>query len=337
LPQRVVHGHVPGFRTVFDDGPRPGDVFWTPSDWSWIGALGEVALPVAFHGCPLVATAERFTVAMAYRVLAEHGITCPFLAPAVIRRMRADPPADPSAFRLRAVMTGGEALAPEARTFMEETFGCSLNDIFGQTEANHLAAGCATRFATPPGAIGPPVPGRRIAILDRDGAVLPPGQSGEIALAADDPIVMLGYWGRPDLTARKIVDGWVRLGDRGLLDADGFLRFEGRLDDLIKVSGIQVGAEEVEAVLLGHAAVAEAGVCAVARPEGGGDTVAAFVRLRPGAAVEPDELRALVRGRIGPHAAPKVVEFVDAFPTTSSGKIQRRELRRIYEEGPAVT
>jgi acetyl-CoA synthetase len=337
LPQRVVHGHVPGFRTVFDDGPRPGDVFWTPSDWSWIGALGEVALPVAFHGYPLVATAERFTVAMAYRVLAEHGITCPFLAPAVIRRMRAEPPADPSAFRLRAVMTGGEALASEARTFMEETFGCSLNDIFGQTEANHLAAGCATRFATPPGAIGPPVPGRRIAILDRDGAVLPPGRSGEIALAADDPIVMLGYWGRPDLTARKIVDGWVRLGDRGLLDANGFLRFEGRLDDLIKVSGIQVGAEEVEAVLLGHAAVAEAGVCAVARPEGGGDTVAAFVRLRPGAAVEPDELRALVRRRIGPHAAPKVVEFVDAFPTTSSGKIQRRELRRIYEEGPAVT
>ena len=96
LPQRVIHGHVPGFRTVFDDGPQPGDVFWTPSDWSWIGALGEVALPVAFHGYPLVATAERFSVAMAYRVLAEHGVTCPFLAPAVIRRMRAEPPPDPS-------------------------------------------------------------------------------------------------------------------------------------------------------------------------------------------------------------------------------------------------
>jgi acyl-coenzyme A synthetase/AMP-(fatty) acid ligase len=82
---------------------------------------------------------------------------------------------------------------------------------------------------------------------------------------------------------------------------------------------------------------AEAGVCAVGRADGGGDTVAAFVRLRPGASVEPDELRALVRQRIGPHAAPKVVEFVDAFPTTSSGKIQRRELRRIYENGPAVT
>ncbi len=263
LPQRVIHGHVPGFRTVFDDGPQPGDVFWTPSDWSWIGALGEVALPVAFHGYPLVATAERFSVAMAYRVLAEHGVTCPFLAPAVIRRMRADPPPDPSVFRLRAVMTGGEALAPEARAFMEETFGCALNDIFGQTEANHLAAGCAARFETPPGAIGRPVPGRRIAILDRAGAELPPGSSGEIALAADDPIVMLGYWGRPDLTAQKIIGGWVRLGDRGLVDADGFLRFEGRLDDLIKVSGIQVGAEEVEAALLGHPAVAEAGVCAV--------------------------------------------------------------------------
>jgi acetyl-CoA synthetase len=337
LPQRVIHGHVPGFRTVFDDGPQPGDVFWTPSDWSWIGALGEVVLPVAFHGYPLVATAERFSVAMAYRVMAEHGVTCPFLAPAVIRRMRAEPPPDPSAFRLRAVMTGGEALAPEAREFMESTFGCALNDIFGQTEANHLAAGCAARFETPAGAIGRPVPGRRVAILDSAGAELPPGNSGEIALAADDPIVMLGYWGRPDLTARKIVGGWVRLGDRGMLDADGFLHFEGRLDDLIKVSGIQVGAEEVEAALLGHQAVAEAGVCAVTRPDGGGDTVAAFVRLRAGATVDPDELRALVRQRIGPHAAPRVVEFVDAFPTTSSGKIQRRELRRLYEGGAAVT
>jgi long-chain acyl-CoA synthetase len=149
--------------------------------------------------------------------------------------------------------------------------------------------------------------------------------------------VMLGYWGRPDLTARKIVGGWVRLGDRGLLDAEGFLRFEGRLDDLIKVSGIQVGAEEVEAALLGHPAVAEAGVCAVARSDGGGDTVAAFVRLRPGTEADPEELRALVRQRIGPHAVPRVVEFVDAFPTTSSGKIQRRELRRLYEGGAAVT
>ena len=248
LPQRVVHGHLPGFRTVFDEGPKPGDVFWTPSEWTWIAALGEVVLPVLHEGYPVVATSGRFGVEMAYRVLTEHGVTCPFLAPAVLRRMRAEPPADPSAFRLRAIMTGGEALAPETRAFVEATFRCALNDIFGQTEANHLAAGCEARFRTPPGAIGRAIPGRRIAILGADGGELPAAESGEIALAADDPIVMLGYWQRPDLTARKIVDGWVRLGDRGSIDADGFLRFEGRLDDLIKVSGIQVGAEEVEGV-----------------------------------------------------------------------------------------
>jgi acetyl-CoA synthetase len=180
------------------------------------------------------------------------------------------------------------------------------------------------------------VPGRRIAILGADGAELPAGTSGEIALAADDPIVMLGYFGRPDLTARKIVDGWVRLGDRGSIDADGFLRFEGRLDDLIKVSGIQVGAEEVEGVLLEHPAVAEAGVCGVPRADGNGDTVAAFVRLRAGATVDPAELQELVRGRIGRHATPWVVEVVDGFPMTSSGKIQRRELRRAYEARGAV-
>jgi acetyl-CoA synthetase len=336
LPQRVVHGHLPGFEAVFDEAPQPGDVFWTPSEWTWIAALGEVVLPVCYHGFPIVATSRRFGVEMAYRVLVEHGVTCPFLPPAVLRRMRAEPPADPAAFRLRAIMTGGEALAPETRAFVERTFGCALNDIFGQTEANHLACGCEARFRTPAGAIGRAVPGRRIAILDADGTELAAGESGEIALAADDPIVMLGYHGRPDLTARKIAGGWVRLGDRGSIDADGFLRFEGRLDDLIKVSGIQVGAEEVEGVLLEHPAVAEAGVCGVPRADGNGDTVAAFVRLRAGATVEPAELQALVRERVGRHATPWVVEVVDGLPVTSSGKIQRRELRRAYEARGAV-
>jgi acetyl-CoA synthetase len=329
LPQRVVHGHLPGFVAVFNEAPQPGDVFWTPSDWSWIGALGEVVLPTAFLGSPIVATPGRFSVATAYRVLAEHHVTCPFLAPVVMRRMRAEPPAGTAGIQLRAVMTGGEALAPEVRMFMEETFGCALNDIFGQTEANHLASGCTARFATPPGAIGRALPGRRIAILDDAGEVVPPGVSGEIALAADDPVVMVGYWNRPDLTARKIVDGWVRLGDRGSLDDDGFLRFEGRLDDLIKVSGIQVGAEEVEAALLAHPSVAEAGVCGVEHADGGGETVAAFVRLREGAALDVPGLQAVVREAIGPHAAPRIVREVDGFPLTSSGKIQRRELRRL--------
>ena len=315
LPQRVIHGHVPGFRTVFDDGPQPGDVFWTPSDWSWIGALGEVALPVAFHGYPLVATAERFSVAMAYRVLAEHGVTCPFLAPAVIRRMRAEPPADPIGVpaardhdRRRGARAGG---ARVHRGDVRLRAQRHLRPDRGQPPRGRLRGA----LRTPPGAIGRAVPGRRIAILDRAGAELPPGSSGEIALAADDPIVMLGYWGRPDLTARKIVGGWVRLGDRGLLDADGFLHFEGRLDDLIKVSGIQVGAEEVEAALLGHPAVAEAGVCAVARPDGGGDTVAAFVRLRPGATVDPDGAAGARPRRASARTpTPRVVEFVDALP-----------------------
>ena len=290
-------------------------------------------LTTAFFGMPLVATGGRFSVPMAYRVLAEHGVTCPFLAPAVLRRMRAEPPADAGSLPLRAIMTGGEALAPEVRAFVAETFGCALNDIFGQTEANHLASGCEARFATPPGAIGRAIPGRRIAVHDERGRAVPAGVVGEVVVAADDPVVMLGYWNRPDLTAAKIVDGWVRTGDRGSIDADGFLYFDGRVDDLIKVSGVQVGAEEVEAVLLAHPAVAEAGVCGVARPDGAGDTVAAFVRLRAGATVDPDELRALVRRRIGAHASPRVVEVVDAFPMTSSGKIQRRALRQRYETG----
>jgi acetyl-CoA synthetase len=334
---RVLIGHLPGFQMVFDLAPRPGDVFWTPSSWSWVASLVEVVLPALYFGHPVVATSGRFSIQGAYRVLAEHRVTCPFLAPAALRRMRAEPPDPGMRFALRAIMTGGEVSPPEVLEWTRSTLGATVNDIYGQTEANHVASGCAALFETPHGAIGRLIVGRRARIVNPQGREADPGVSGEIAMWKEDPIVMLGYWGRHDKTAEKFADGWIRTGDAGFIDKEGFLHFQGRLDDMIMAGGYRIGPEEVEGALLAHDAVMEAGVVGLPDPERG-EIVAACVRLKPG--FDPGdglagELQAFVKERLAAHARPRRVEFVDTLPATSTGKTQRSELRRLLLEGKA--
>ena len=277
-------------------------MFWTPSDWSWLGALVEVVLAAAACGRPVVACRDRFTLGGAYAILAEHQVTCAFLVPHVLRRIRADPPPAGVPLALRAVMTGGERLSADLRADIERCLRASLNDDFGLTEGTHLAVGCQALYATPPGAIGRAVPGRRIAVLAADGGEQPPGAAGEIAVAADDPIVMLGYWNQPELTAHKLRGGWLHTGDRGRIDENGFLWFEGREGDVLRVGGMLVGAEEIEAVLGTHPAVLE---CGIATGPSAGDAAAgivAYVQLRAPASPSPglaDALRAHVRTGLG--------------------------------------
>lgn len=327
---RVLIGHLPGFQMVFDLAPLPGDVFWTPSVWSWVASLVEVVLPALYFGCPVVASGERFSIRGAYRILSDHRVTCPFLAPAALRRMRADPPSPDLEFALRAVMTGGEASPPEVLDWTHRVFGATVNDIYGQTEANHIATGCSALFETPHGAIGKVVAGRRGRIVDEHNREVEPGVSGEIAMHRDDPIVMLEYWKRPRETAAKIGERWIRTGDAGTIDADGFLYFQGRLDDMIMAGGYRLGPEEVEGALLAHEAVMEAGVVGLPDPRRG-EIVAACVRLKPGFKGSDElaaELQDFVKTRLAAHARPRRLEFVSSLPVTSSGKTRRAEIRR---------
>ena len=334
---RVLIGHLPGFQMVFDLAPRPADIFWTPSVWSWVASLVELVLPALYFGCPVVASAERFSIRGAYRILSAHGVTCPFLAPAALRRMRAEPPALDVQFALRAVMTGGEVSPPEVLEWTHRALGATVNDIYGQTEVNHIATGCSALFETPNGAIGKVVAGRRARIVDEDGQEVEPGALGEIAVHRDDPVVMLEYWNRPEQSAAKFGDGWIRTGDAGCVDADGFLYFAGRLDDMITASGYRIGPEEVEGALLAHDAVMEAGV--VGLPDlDRGEIVAACVRLKPG--FEPSdslavELQDFVKTRLAAHARPRRLEFVSSLPATSSGKTRRAEIRSRLLAGDA--
>jgi acetyl-CoA synthetase len=213
---------------------------------------------------------------------------------------------------------------------VREQFGVSINEIFGQTEANYVIGGCSSVFEPRPGAVGRPYPGHRIALLDDAGDELPEDTLGEIAVHADDdPVVFLGYWNNPDATEAKYSGRWLRTGDLAVRDAAGYYWYRGRTDDVIKSAGYRIGPSEIENCLLRHPAVANAAVVAVP-DETRGSLIKAVIVLTPGHAPDAATEGALsthVRERLAPYQCPKLFEFVASLPMTTSGKVQRRLLR----------
>ncbi len=330
---RVLLGHLPGFQLMFDLAPDEDDVYWTPSVWAWQGSLGDLVLPALYFGCPVVATPGRYSDDRVHATLAATGITRAFLATAVLRRLVLDPPTDPPAHRLRVICTGGDPLPPGFGERVADLFGVGFNDDSGLTETSHIAAGCNALYSTPEGAIGRQVPGRRVAVLDADLRPVPPGEEGQIASSAEDPITMLGYWGRPEATAERLVDGWCLTGDRGVLDEAGYLWYRGRMGQAMKVSGQVVGPEEVEAILRAHPCVAE--VCVFSEPdEVLGDRPVAVIELGRGweeSALLVGQLRRLAREHLARFAYPRRVVF-DDLPRNSSGKVDRAATRERFAE-----
>lgn len=327
---RLVIGHLPCFQLGFEMAPQDDDVFWTASDWSWLGSLGDLVFPGLHCGKTVIATPGRFTPERAYRVMEEHKVTCPYLATAVLRRMSKEPFPGDASFRIRGIMTGGEAMPPEVFRWSQRTFGAPVNDEFGLTEANQMSVACEALYRTPVGSVGRLAPGKKVIIVGRDGKELPIGEKGEIAVWFDSPVNMLGYWNRPEQTAKKIIDGWLRTGDEGRIDDQSYLYYYGRLDDLILVNGLRVGPEEVEAILMTHPSVKEAAVVGLPDPGTGEAVVAALVlkdRIE-GSGELVEELKLLVKRDLAVHCYPKRMVFVDDIPVTTTGKIQRREVRK---------
>ena len=211
-----------------------------------------------------------------------------------------------------------------------EELGVTINEIFGQTEANYLIGGCARVFDPKPGALGRPYPGHRIALLDEAGRELPHGELGEIAVCTDaDPVIFLGYWNNPEATAAKCSGAWLRTGDLAERDADGYYWYRGRTDDVIKSAGYRVGPSEIENCLLHHPAVANVAVIGVPDETRGHIIKAVIVATAgttPDASLER-ELQQFVRERLAPYQCPRLFEFVAALPMTTTGKVQRRVLR----------
>jgi acetyl-CoA synthetase len=335
-PKGVLHGHrvILGHHAIDFalDGIRPGDVSYGPVDWAWGGGLFLGLLVPLAHGIPVVAYREpRFDPEKALAVMRSCGVSVGLYPPTVLRLLRQSGLARPDRLRLRCFVTGAEAVEPELLEWAAQDLGVTVNNAYGQTEANALIGHSTMLGPVDAAALGRPYPGRRIALLDDELRRVGPGEAGQIAVATDDPVCMLGYWNQPEASQRKLAGGWLMTGDTAHADERGQIFFHGRSDDLIKSGAYRIGPAEVEAALLLDESVAECAV--VGLPDAArGEVVTAFVRLREGVADEQLTLRLQqrVRVKVGAHAYPRDVRYLGELPRTSSGKVDRAGLKRSF-------
>jgi acetyl-CoA synthetase len=299
-----------------------------------MGGLCNIMMPALAWGVPLLAhRMEKFDPERAFRLMRDHGVRNVFLPPTALKLMRQVP--EPGPVTLRSVGSGGEALGTELLDWGRTVLGRTIHEFYGQTECNMVLANNEAVMPVKPGSMGRAVPGYDVTVLDSEGRELPPGEAGEIAVRRGGAAMFLRYWNRPDKTAEKFRGDWMLTGDEGVRDADGYLFFASRTDDVITSSGYRIGPTEIEDCLSGHAAVGMVAVVGLPDPVRT-EAVTAFVVLRPGTAGSDDLAAALiahVRGRLGAHVAPRRVVFAPDLPLTATGKIMRREIKRRALEG----
>ena len=328
---RVLLGHLPGAELPFYPFPQQGDNYWTPADWAWAGGLLDVLLPSLHHGVPVIAHKfEKFDPEEAFALMAQEEIRNAFIPPTALRMMRAVPsPRGRYDFKLRGLSSGGESLGVEALEWGKDAFGLTINEFYGQTECNLVLGACAQLGLFKLGAIGKPVPGHKVAVIDRDGAPAKAGEIGQIAVLRPDPVMFLEYWGRPQATQEKFIGDWLLTGDQGVMDEDSYFSFVGRDDDVITSSGFRIGPGEIEDCLIRHPAVALAAV--VGKPDPvRTEIVKAFIVLKDGHAPSDKlaaEIRDFVKTRLSAHEYPREVAFIAQMPMTTTGKVIRRLLR----------
>jgi acetyl-CoA synthetase len=337
IPHRAMFGNLSGFVYSHNQFPRAGDVFWSPADWAWTGGIWDALLPTLCFGHTLIGYRGRFDPERAFSLMERHGVTCTFLFPTALKlMMKAVPyPRDRYRLRLRSIMSAGESVGEAVFQWTERALGVTLNEMFGQTELNYVVGNCASLWPARAGSMGRAYPGHQVAVIDGLGRVVPVGEAGDVAVNRRDihgdldPVFFLGYLGNEAGTRAKYSGDWCRTGDMAHMDADGYLWYQGRSDDVIKSAGYRIGPAEVESCLIQHPAVAMAAV--IGKPDAErGAIVKAFIVLAsghtPGAALEAS-LAKHVRGRLAPYEYPKEFEFVDELPMTTTGKIQRKVLR----------
>ncbi len=340
-PKGVLHAHrsligrAPASKHWFDfdaDGSEaeasagPVDRIVHSGKFNWTYVLGSALMDPLYRGKTVIAHEGRNDAATWPRLIARHGATIFIGVPTVYRQIlqktaftRNDVPT------LRHCMSAGEHLSDEVFAQWQERFGLDIYEAVGMSEFSYYLSQSRERPIRP-GSAGFPQPGHDVKLLDPETLrEVAQGEEGMICVPADDPGLFVKYWNQPEETARLKRDGWFLTGDYARCDADGYLWFLGRKDDIIKSFGYRVSPYEVERVLKGHPGVAD---CACVAESAGADKtlVVAYVIAQPGANVTPDELLAYGRAHLAPYKAPKVVYLARDFPRTPNGKILRRNI-----------
>jgi long-chain acyl-CoA synthetase len=293
------------------------------------GLIGHIAISLLV-GAPLVLM-YRLDPAVAIETIRDERVTFTVGSITVFIALMNSPAADRDALAtLTKIYSGGAPIPPSTVTAFQDAFGTYIHNIYGLTETTSPSHGVPLGATAPvdpaSGAlsVGVPIYNTVVRIIGDDGADLPPGEIGE--LVTSGPQVVVGYWNKPEETEKALPGGALHTGDVGYMDADGWFYIVDRKKDQINVSGYKVWPREVEDMLYEHEAVREAAVVGVP-DEYRGETVKAFVSLRPGRTATPEELIAFTKERMAAYKYPRQVEILDEIPKTVTGKLLRRELR----------
>jgi acyl-coenzyme A synthetase/AMP-(fatty) acid ligase len=338
-PKAVLHGHAYTWAHQFTGslwlGLKPGDRHWTTSDTGWAKAAYGVLFGPWMNGITTFMYNGRFEPKRQLELMSRYRITTFCAPPTEYRMLVKEDLVNHPLPALRHCAGAGEPLNPEVIEIWRQHYNMQIHDGYGQTETALVAANLPG-MAIRPGSMGRPFPGIDVSILDENLHEVATGEVGQVAVRVKPdkpPSIMLEYWKNPDENAAVFQGDFYLTGDNAYRDADGYLWFVGRADDVISSAGYRIGPFEVESALLEHPAVMESAV--VASPDADrGSIVKAFVRLKPGTQGSDTlavELQEHVKRITAPYKYPREIEFVDDLPKTVSGKIRRVELRQREE------
>jgi long-chain acyl-CoA synthetase len=283
----------------------------------------NVVLGVSFTVGATVLLVQRFDPATAVQSIVQRGVTVvPGAPPMWVAFSHFDELPDDSFASVRLALSGAARLPNPVYDRVLERFGLAIHEGYGLTEASPVVTSSAG-LQRRPGSVGRLLVGQEMRLVGDDGEDVPAGDAGEIWVRGDH--IFKGYFDDPEATERVLVDGWLRTGDIGSVDGDGFLYLVDRAKDLVIVSGFNVFPAEVEEVLSAHPGVAEVGVLGVPHPHHG-EAVKAFVVPRPDHDIDEDGLIDFARDYLARYKCPSKVVFVDQLPRNAAGKLIRREL-----------
>lgn len=318
---RAMAGGLPAVELAMGLFPQFGDIAWTPADWMTPEALFRLVLPAWHHGVAVLAAPGRFDPGRGLDLIGRHGVRALWLPPELVAPL-AEAASRPFA-RPRAIASGPDPLSAELHETALRAFGIHVNEAWGVTETGAVTANLAGMMELRPPSPGRAAPGLTVEAVDEHGRPVRAGERGVLAVTADAPGNLLGYWGEAEGPARR-VRGWLLTGRLGMRDLDNYLWPEplAREEGVALVAGQRVRPDEIEATLADHPAVAAAGVIDL---ENG--SLRAFVVARPGATPDPADLRAWLRLRRGEAEVPRRIEPIDSLPLAVDGSILYDELR----------